>query len=451
MGQIQSIEELISLLLRRRWLIIVVTVIGMVLSVLVAKAKVDTYEAFSVIQVEVPTVSSSGGDGTTPQSSAAVQMLQAIEQRLTTRESLTAMIERHGLFADTPELPLDKQIFALRQAVTFQTVDSEAGQNFGQARAISAIIISARWGTADLSARIANDFAQGILDQTSAGQLDRASENVRFFKDEEARLWTELTSLEAEMADYKNKNADSLPDLRSARQDELVNFDADLRRLGEDYLGLKGQRDQLDANPNKRETDRRQIADLDAQMQILDGQIASLTEKRLAVEASLSTTPEVERVLNNYDRRLTQLQGQHELVTQRMAEAETNARLASLQKSERFTLLERAITPEYPTGGGRKKIAMAGSVASLAAALALAFILDLLKPVVRTSAQMERQLSLRPVVSIPEIREAKDGVSAKLVPYLENPKRKSLFGLPGWIVLTAGCLIALLVVAALLA
>ena len=178
MGQIQSLEEFISLLLRRRWLIIVVTVLGTLSAAIYAKSRPDTFETAAVIQVEVPTVRS--GDASAS-GSVAAQTLQAIEQRLTTRENLAAVIERHGIYAETPGLSLDKKIDMLRAAVSFQGVDSAAGQAYGQARNISAIIVFARMGDAELAARVANDFAQGILDQSSSGQRDRAEQNVAFF------------------------------------------------------------------------------------------------------------------------------------------------------------------------------------------------------------------------------------------------------------------------------
>ncbi len=71
--------------------------------------------------------------------------------------------------------------------------------------------------------------------------------------------------------------------------------------------------------------------------------------------------PEVERTLNNFDRNLQQLQSQFEVITARRAEAETGFRLEQRQQSEHFTLLERAMVPEYPEGGGGKKIAALGS------------------------------------------------------------------------------------------
>ena len=104
-----------------------------------------------------------------------------------------------------------------------------------------------------------------------------------------------------------------------------------------------------------------------------------------------------------YQRQLDQLQGGLDVVTTRLTEAETEAKLAERQQGERFALLDRAITPQNPVGSGGKKLFVAGAMASLMAGLALAFLLDLMKPVIRTSTQMERQLGLRPIVAIPEL------------------------------------------------
>ena len=52
---------------------------------------------------------------------------------------------------------------------------------------------------------------------------------------------------------------------------------------------------------------------------------------------------------------------------------------------------------------------MAGGVASVIAAVALAFLLDLLSPVLRTSRHVERELDIRPVVIIPEMKRPRRG------------------------------------------
>lgn len=443
MGQIQSLEELISLLLRRRWLIIVVTVIGTLMAVAYAKSRPDTYETAAVIQVEGAAVQGNEDQ----QGTAAAATLQMIEQRLTTRENLTAVIDRHGLYANLPGLSADRKIGMLRTAVTFQGVDSAAGQGFGQSRNLSAIIVYARMGEAELAARVANDFAQGILDLSASSQRTRADLNVAFFREEADRLGAEIAGLESEIADYKNANAASLPTLRDAKRDEMVSLDGDLRRLRQERLALDSEAAQINAKESLRETDRRALGDINAKLDVLDTQIASSESRRAELEAALSTSPEVERVLGGYDRQMQQLQAQYDAVTTRMAQAETDARLAERQQAERFTLLERAIVPEASMGGSNKKIAVAGALASLIAALVMAFVLDLIFPVVRTAAQMERQLDLRPVVSIPEVKPAQAKKAGRgLMKMLDDPT-KPLFGLPRFAVISAGLTLVLIAAA----
>ncbi len=443
MGQIQSLEELINLIRRRIWLIMAVAVIGTVATLAYVMSRPPSYQAAAVIQVQSSTVT----DGQEAQSGSA-QLLQAIQQRLTTRENLIAVIDRHQLFAGAPGLSLDKKVDLLRASVTFQTVASAAAQAYGQQTAVSAIIIFATLGTADQAAQVANDFAQGILDQSSLGQQSRANQNAQFYQSEEQRIWREITTLEATIAAYQNAHAETLPAQRDARRDELINLDTDLRTLEQQRLALEGQSAEIRAIKNPRETDRRQLDDLTAQLTVLESQRAGLSQRRDAVTATDAATPEIEAVLSGYNRQLQQLQEQYQVINQRMAEAETAQRLAERQQAERFTLLERALTPEFPLGGGRKKLAIVGALGSLMAGIALAFVLDLLRPVVRTAAQMERQLDLRPVVSIPAIRPKKAGRG--VMKLLDDPT-KPILGLPRFAVLAVGASLLMVIAATVIA
>lgn len=444
MGQIQSFAELLNFLHRRRALILAVAIIGALLSAIYAKARPDTFETAAVIQVQSAAV-----QGTEAQrSSVAAVTLQAIEQQLTTRENLTKMIDRHALYSGLP-LSLDKKIDLLRASVSFQGVDSAAGQAYGEARNLSAILVFARMSEAELAARIANDLAQGILDMSAASQRSKADQNVIFFRQEVDRIGQEITQIEAEAAAYKNQNAGALPELRDAKRDEMVNLDSDLRQLRRDRVALEGEASQINAKAILRATDRRALEALGAQLAVLDAQLASATARSEELQAELATSPEVERVLAGYDRQLEQLHDQFGAATTRMAQAETDARLAEMQQAERFTLLERAIIPEGPMGGGNKKLAIAGALASLILGLSAAFVLDLMHPVVRTAAQMERELDLRPVVVIPQVTPPKIARTGKGMMRLLDDPTKPLFGMPRYAVIAGAATLALIAAAAL--
>ncbi|WP_103334273.1 GumC family protein [Pseudotabrizicola formosa] len=394
MGPIQTVEDLVNLIRRRFWLMALVTLTGTLLAVFYAKTRPDVFESTAVLQVELPMVSEGGRAAATPVN--VLQLLTNIEQRLTTRETMITLIERHGLFADAPGLSLEDKVDAMRQSIRFQSVTGPSG-------ALSALIIVAQAGRAEDAARIANDLAQSVLDLGAEGKRATAEASFAFFTEQESRLWQEITTLETEISDFRNANRSALPGVREARQEEIAQLETSLRGLDQEITGLQSEAAQIGSLPTPRATDRRRQEDIAQRLSVLMAQRTPLVERKTALEETLGNTAEVERVLSAYDRQMRQLQDQYALVSQRMAEAETARSLAARQQTERFAMLERAITPDYAIGSGGRKIAIAGLIGSAGLALVLAFVLDLLNPVIRTAAQMERELNLRPVVSIPEV------------------------------------------------
>lgn len=394
MGPVQTIEDLIGMIRRHLALIAVVTILGTLAAAWYAKTRPDVFETAAVLQLELPMVTDGGQAPALPVN--VLQLLTSIEQRLTTRDNLIALIERHGLFADVPALTMEDKVAAMRASIRFQSVTGQSG-------ALSALIIAAQAGRAEDAARIANDLAQSVLDLGAEGKRATADASFAFFKEQETRLWEQITRLEAEMAAYRDANRSALPGVREARQDEIAQLDATLRTLDQELAGLQSEDAQIRAMETLRSTDRRRLEDISQRLSVLTAQRAPLDARKTALEATLGDTAEVERALSAYERQLRQLQEQYTAVSQQMAEAQTAQSLASRQQTERFSMLERAITPEFPLGSGGKKLAIAGMIGSLGLGLLLAFLLDLARPAIRTSAQMERELNLRPIVAIPQV------------------------------------------------
>lgn len=394
MGPIQTLEDLVGLLIRRRWLIAFVTIIGTIFGAWYAKSRPDLYETAAVLQVEqAAIINRTEGQVTNP-----LQLLQTIEQRLTTRENILALIERHNLDADMPGLSNEERVAAMRASIRFQSVNSATGGG------LSAIIVAAQSGNAENAARIANDMAQSILDLGSEGKKALADANYSFFKTEEARLWQALAALDSEIAAYREANRNALPSAREARQNELAQMDVALRELDQELAGLQAEEARIRTAETLRATDRRRLEEISQRLAVISSQRDPILARKATLDQGLSNVAEVERVLATYERQQRQLQDQYTVVSQRLAEAETTRRLAENQQVERFSLLERAVIPEYPLGSGGKKIAIAGAIGSFGLALTLAFLLDLVRPVIRTSAQMERELNIRPIVAIPALR-----------------------------------------------
>lgn len=427
MGPIQSLDDLFGMLRRRGLLIALISVVGIAASVVLASLQPSSYEAAAVLQVETPVVTDGTDD---PTGTSTAQFLQLIEQRMLTRENLIAVIERHALFGAAEGMSIDQKVQLLRTAVRFQSVARVAQQAYGGGAGVSAMIIFARFEDPEQAARVANDFAQSILDESAAGQAARSRETMRFYLEEEARVSDEIVALEARIADFKNANSAALPNTGTARENELLDLDAAIRAIDQSLVGLLGERTVLQNAGNLRAVEQRQLETLVAQIDVMNAQKAALQAQRDALAASSARTPEIERELSAFDRQLRQLQDQYDVINRRLAEAETSQRLEERNQAERFTLLERAIVPLEPSGGrGRKLLAM-GVIASLGLAFGLALALEMMNPVLRTRGQMLRQLDLSPVITIPDLplrgspaggRASKGGVLVRLRDGLPKP------------------------------
>lgn len=449
MGHIYTIPELLAFLLRRFWPILLVTVIGTFLAAVYAKSRPDTFEAVAVIQIEAPSVGQTSDGMAGLPAKPMAEVLQTVERNLTSRANMIEVLQRHRLFADLPGLSDDQKVAILRHSVSFQTVAAAGAQGYGGAPDVSAMIISVRLGDPEQAARLANDFAQGLLDRGNAGQAERTRDTLAFYQGEAERVDAEIAALEAETAAYSSLHADAMPATRELRRQEQIGLDTELRSLDIELAGWASQKAALESGGASRVTDQRQIQDLEARSAVAQAQRDSIIARRAAIDRSLADVPEIDRALAGYARRATQLNSQSEVIARRVAEAEAASRLNDRQQTERISLLERAIVPQYAMSGGGKKIVIAGAMASLAAAVGLAFLWELLRPVVRTAQQMERELGLTPVVSIPEIttsqrrnRRARDQV-ARL---LDDP-RKYLADAPRMAVVAGGAVLFLAVAA----
>lgn len=394
MGNLQTLADLISLLRRRALMIVALVGVGIILTLVYAVNLPRSYEAIAVIQVRTPVIAGAGA--TNPTSNR----LQAIEHQLFLRENVAAVIARNGIFADAPALSEMEKVNLLRGLVRVQNIAS-SGATAGTD--VSALLVMVEMGDPVLTAAVANDFAEMIVTLGSAGEAARVSETVAFFQREEVRIRGEITAIEAQITAFKNTNLEALPDNIAARRDERARLNEAIRDLDRRIDEIAAQRATIIAGGTLRGVETRQIEALEAQTALLTDQRTRLTLRGNEIDTTLASAPQVETTLSTFSRQLQLVQDQYAVASRRLAEAETNLKLAQSGQTEQFTILERAVPPEYSTSSGRRKVAVLGAGASVAAALGLAILLELLNPVLRSSGQVHRAVGILPVVAIPYI------------------------------------------------
>jgi tyrosine-protein kinase Etk/Wzc len=252
--------------------------------------------------------------------------------------------------------------------------------------------IIVRLSEADKAADLANAMIDLIMREGRDRATLRADSTLSFFEAEEARVRAEIARVEAQIAELKSERGGSLPEAAAARTQQLVQLREAQLTLEQQIIAFETGRDRL-----RDEEARRQSALLEQQSQLISGRLAE-------VEALIAAAPEAERQLNMLERNRARLQEQFMIVTTRRADAAMGQVLETSEQSERFEVLDRALAPEHPISTGRRQLAMSGAILSLILAFATALGLEWISPRLRTSAQIERALGLRPVVVIPDLR-----------------------------------------------
>lgn len=146
-----------------------------------------------------------------------------------------------------------------------------------------------------------------------------------------------------------------------------------------------------------------QIASIEQQLAQLDEQEARDLERKAELEASIADTPRVEAALNAFQRRHDDLRVRYQTAVAKQAQAATGEKLELDQKAERFEVIEQARTPLAPVAPKRTLIAAGGAFVALGAGFALALLLEILSSAIRTGADLERTVKLRPIVVVPYI------------------------------------------------
>ena len=402
MGPIHSLADAIDLIRRRIGVIVMVVVLGCVASLYYALSQTHIYRSAEVIQLRQPKIANDLARSTVEGSAA--RRLQLIQQQLMARASLQDIIDTFGLYDDLPGLLPSEKVHMLRMSVDINGVAAPQ-EGFGEDGTISILTIAARMDDPVLAQRIAHEFADRTRNLAAQQRMEQSAETLAFFEQQEAMAAEELTRLEDEIVAFRSANNLSLDGNIEVRRSELSSLNETILDLDREIIAAELARSRIDLNA-RAATVRKLQAEADAEIESLMVQRKLLRERRDALSTDLETSPEIERALTEFDRRRSQLQRRLETLASRRTDAEVGFSLESGDRGERLTTLEEAQVPDYPITTSRRNLAVQGAAVSIVLALGLAFLLDLLRPVIRSPEQMKRETGLMPVVSVPTVRKS---------------------------------------------
>lgn len=155
----------------------------------------------------------------------------------------------------------------------------------------------------------------------------------------------------------------------------------------------------------------------DIETRLLDEKIASLKARRTNLQGKrdevaevisglndlIVKVPEVQVHLGNLERRHENMRSRLEELSAKLDDARLGERLELDKQAERFEVLEQPITPTEPIRPNRPLILFGGLGIAAAAALGIAFLLEMLNRTVRSAGDVARLLGQPPLAAIPYI------------------------------------------------
>jgi succinoglycan biosynthesis transport protein ExoP len=249
--QTQELADYLMMLRRRKYHVIAPFFVITLIAGLLAFVLPSVYRAGATILIESQEI---------PQELVATTVtvklqehVQGVMLRLMTQQNLWSLINKLDLYPEERRLYSPEKVVALMrnhiglEIVDFQATSSES-QKDDKGLATIALKVSFDADTPEISQTVTNELATIFLEENRLARAERASTVSKFLGEEADKLRIQIAKLEAELADFKRKNVDQLPELKDFNlrlyeqtEDKLRRSEQTIRALEDRKINLESQ------------------------------------------------------------------------------------------------------------------------------------------------------------------------------------------------------------------
>ncbi len=452
----------IPALLRYKWYILITTIPLIVIAGIIVASLPPIYLSAGTVMVETQKIPQSLVQTTV--TTAVKERIDIIKQRVMTRDRLLSVIRQHGYFQldESSPIQVNQVITNVRRSVLLEVEETRVGRE----KSVIAFRVGFESREPRIAYEMANDLVTLFMSENIKVRTERASETTEFFRQEAAKVKSELDKTEAAVAEYKQKNKDALPehlrlygdmraqateklnninrDIRSARQQiELIKTQMALAQPGEgvdgvyldprlsqlqqrykelsmlykpdypDLVALREQIELLKSNPlSQEDIEQAPVGDLSVASKLdeLEQEIASLQMDRKETEESIADlenrilkVPLVERGLIELNRDYDAKLSEYNQLAAKIGEASRAESLEQEMLAEKFSLLEPPRLPRVPSAPNRIKLMAMGVIVAFGAPIGIALLIGHFDSSIRSRKLLERAVSGRRGLPVLEV------------------------------------------------
>lgn len=321
---ISDLRFYLSLLPRRLPVMTVLFLVASIAGVIIAQRLPPMYSTSATLLVESPQISEELVRSTVQV--AASEQLQVIQQRLLTRSNLLDIAQEVLVFEQQNAMTPDQIVQGMREATNISL-------SIGRDQA-ALMVIGFEAGNPQTVADVVNKYVNIAIATNSAFRSNLSEDTLAFFQQEVQRLSDELGLQNAKIVEFKNENADALPDnlefsldRRSLLQERLSRSERDLQSLEAQRANIQRVYEATGIVNNPRNTP---ISPEEAQLNQLEAEL------RVARSIYAATSPRI----RNLQAQVDALQSQVEATAPPSEESEEDQRLDSQSAALTISLAE---------------------------------------------------------------------------------------------------------------
>ena len=207
----KGLRDYLSVLRRRKVWMIGTAALILMLALSVAFGLPAIYSSTATILIEQQTVPKDLVPTTV--TSYADERIQVISQRVMTTANLSRIIKKFGLYPEQESIgamvaQMDEDIRL--KTVSADVIDPKTGRS---TRATIAFNVAYENRSPELAQKVAEELASLYLSENIKSRTRTTTETSTFLTEEANKLNAQITDLEAQLADFKQRNEGKLPEL----------------------------------------------------------------------------------------------------------------------------------------------------------------------------------------------------------------------------------------------
>jgi uncharacterized protein involved in exopolysaccharide biosynthesis len=341
MEDIQGLGDYLAVFGRRKKQFVIPAVIIFVVSVLLAIGLPSVYQSKATILIEQQEIPVDLVRSTV--TSYAGERIHVISQRVMTTDNLTKIINKYDLYKDEREsTSMSILVEDMREEINLDMISADViDPSSGRAKtATIAFTLSFNSSNPRTSQKVTNELVSLFLDANLRRRAKSAIETTSFLAAESKKLEDKVAKLEADLAKFKERNINNLPELQQLNiqlmnraESDLKIVEQQIRALEERKIYLSSELVQIDPHGSSMSAGGGHVSSPAARLKELQTQLISLSSRYS------STHPDLIKVKKEIAALRKEVGSEEDT-------EELKARIREL-KSER-TILRDKYSPEHP-------------------------------------------------------------------------------------------------------